>query len=161
MAQQRVSISSHVPVEETLIFESEYEPELALDRDEKERILSHPSSVAVWIYVDGKPAAEVYGLPVRQLMELEGDVPDVADHQEAMYCYSTTVLPEFRGRGLGRFVKQWWIGMVKSLGFKTVVGHASHPAILEMVRESGGEILRQHPNWYGTLRKCWFYRIRL
>lgn len=153
---------------DTQAFEDEYEDALRFDDEEKDDIIS--KGLAVWMLVDGALAGEAYGSVVEDLLmnvdtaEYEGsDVDwfnDVQKYPLSVYCHSTTILKKFQCGGLGKIVKAYWLGYVwaKYPG-RTIVGHATLPAMVKINERFGAHILGSHQHWYGTDRVAYFYEI--
>ncbi len=141
---------------ETMIFESLFEPELALDEEEKEEILNH--SIAAWMFVNGQLIGETYGI---LLGDSDEEIEDTKDEEEGVvYCYSTAILPQAQGQGLSKILKAYWLGHIVEFG-DTVVGHATTEGAYKLNRFFGAEFSVHHENWYRTKRKADYYRIKL
>jgi GNAT superfamily N-acetyltransferase len=84
-----------------MIFEDQYEPELQSLAADKDYILDR--GLAAWMYVDGQLAGETFGLFVADDDEVLIDLEDRPGGD--FYVYSTTILPQYRGRGYGRILK--------------------------------------------------------
>lgn len=97
----KITFKDNVNVSETMVFDELFEESLQLDEEEKLTLLQQ-STAAVWMLVDGKLAGETYGIPLDKLAEKIEDCEDNYD-SATVYCYSTALLTEFRGRGLGPF----------------------------------------------------------
>ncbi len=138
-------------------FEAVYEETLQLDREYKTMIVR--DGIAVWMYVDGVLAGETYGISPAKIDEDIEDVPARDPH--VMYCYSTTLLPQFQGKNLSKILCSYWLGMVKAAGYRAVVGHTTSPAMTAVKAFFGGTFSAEHRNWYGTKRVAHFYRIAL
>jgi GNAT superfamily N-acetyltransferase len=145
------------PLEQTMVFEDQYEPELRLSLDEKRDLLH--DAIATFMFVDGALAGETYGVSIPDSgEEIEGyDMRDAG----IVYCYSTTVLPAFQGRGLSRVLCAYWLGLVKQAGFRLVLGHATSPAMIAVKRFFGARLITSHEGWYGTARVAHFYELPL
>ena len=108
---------------------------------------------------------ETYGLPVGEaLAHLEG--PGFADvypfrDQPAVYVLSTTILPAFQGRGLGKLLKAFFLGVVSQAGFTLLLGHAREGRSVRLNTAFGAEIHTAHPNWFGSGETYSFYTLRL
>jgi GNAT superfamily N-acetyltransferase len=147
-----------------MIFEDQYEPELQSLAADKDYILDR--GLAAWMYVDGQLAGETFGLFVADDDEVLIDLEDRPGGD--FYVYSTTILPQYRGRGYGRILKAYFLGYLRGqfewfrLKFPTgvIIGHATSPAMLKINKEFGAVVLAEHRNWYGTPRTAWFYEIR-
>lgn len=152
-----VTFSDSVPLAESMCFEDVYEENLRLDRGEKQTIID--DAIAVWMFVDGALAGETYGISPRKLDEPIEDY-DGGGHG-VIYCFSTTMLPSFRRKGLGKILKAFWLGRCKESGFEKVIGHATSPAMVEVNRFFGATFGAIHRGWYGTRRVAHFYELPL
>lgn len=140
---------------QTRAFEPQYEEELRNEDEEKDYILS--KGLAVWLYVDGTLAGEAYGIIVR---DDEEDIEDTAGRPDDIYCYSTTILPTFQGKGLGKILKAYWLGFVRAkCPGRTIIGHATNEAMVKINESFGARFLVSHGHWYGTGRVARFYEI--
>jgi GNAT superfamily N-acetyltransferase len=135
---QAITVRRDVEPEDTMIFEALYEDDLQLDLDEKTELLRH-DPLAVWVFVDQVLAGETYGLSPAQILEVLGEeIPDIDPSDDrSIYCYSTTIVPTFRGRGLGTLLKAFWLGMVMGRGRTRVIGHATSPAMYQIDKHFG------------------------
>jgi GNAT superfamily N-acetyltransferase len=148
-----VTFRTRMPIRETMCFEDAYEESLQLDEEEKRRIID--DGVAVWMFVDSVLAGECYGLTPAKLNE---DVPDVPRNEPlSIYCYSSTVLPQFQGRGLSKLLVAYWNGLVRGKGFTKVVGHATDSRIATVRSSFGVRFGAVRPNWFGTARTAHYY----
>jgi len=140
-----------------MCFDDVYEENLRLDEGEKQSILDN--GIAVWMFVNEALAGETYGICPTNLDEAiedyDGTDPGV------IYCYSTTLLPEFQGLRLGKILKAFWLGQCKERGFHKVIGHATSPAMVEVNRFFGATFSAVHENWYETGRVARFYELPL
>jgi GNAT superfamily N-acetyltransferase len=105
--------------------------------------------------VDGLLAGETYGATPANLDEKTPDVPQ--NDPLCIYCYSSTVLPQFQGRGLSKLLVAYWNGLARGSGFTKVVGHATDPRIVAVRSFFGVRFGAVHPNWYGTTRTARYY----
>lgn len=146
-----LQFKTDVPLELTMMFEDCYEPELAMTLEEKREVCKIP----VWLYVNGLIAGEIYGAFVD---DIEEPIPDVgvAD-RKSVYCYSVTVLPQYRRRGLGSILHAYWLGMCHG---KTVIGHATSDEMMSLASKFCARFFNSHANWYGTNRIATFYKIQ-
>lgn len=162
----QITFKHYLDAKSTQAFETVYEPGLQLEDEDKNWLIQH--GLAAWLLVDGKLAGETYGAVVRDILEEEtpeeyegSDLEwytDVCDYPEALYCYSTTVLPEFQGKGLGQLLKAHWLGLASPLGVKTI-GHSTSPQMKAINSKFGANHLCRHTKWYGTDRVAWFYEV--
>ena len=156
MIVRTIKFVRNVPVSETMHFEDLFEEPLQFSLEEKKETLQN--TIAVWLFVNGAIAGEIYGHPHKLIDEEVEDV-DMTD-EDSIYCSSTAILPEFRGLGLAKLLKAYWLGIV-SRDFKFVTGHATSDAMKEINRLFGAEFGPAHAGWYGTDRTAYFYRIKL
>lgn len=148
---------SQITIPATMVFDEQYPEQLQFDEEEKKEVLAN-AAVAIWMFVDGKLAGECYGTPVTQLGE---EIPDTAEYPYALYCDSTTILPEFQGCGLGRILKDYYNEQAFAKGFKTLIGHATSEGARKLNEKYGAEWGASHDGWYGTDRTAHFYVIKL
>lgn len=156
-----IKFCASMPVQDTMVFESCYEDALQLASEDKTPILAN--GIAVWMLVDGELAGETYGIAPRSLAIIADEEIEDCDPEDdaSIYCYSTTILPKFQGRGLARVLKAHWLGRVAERGFGRVVGHSTSPAMVNINREFGAFDLASHDNWCETERTAVFYEIIL
>lgn len=81
--------------------------------------------------------------------------------KKAAYVYRTTVLPEYRGKGIGKSLKKYTMGEMKNEGYKYCCGHSRH-GISSMLNKSLGAIfLKKYNNWFDTGEPYFLYNIKL
>ncbi len=78
-----------------------------------------------------------------------------------MYVLSTTILSAFQGRGLGKVLKAYFLGLVSQAGFPLVLGHAREGRSVALNRSFGAAIHRAHPDWGGSGETYYFYTLQL
>lgn len=136
-----------------MVFEKQYEETLRLSLAEK-TTMRDLGWFAVWMFIDGALAGETHGA---RLSVLDEKIEDCAEEpMGTIYCYSTTLLPPFRGRGLAEALKAFWLGMTYPA---TIVGHATSPAAWRLNEKFGAVEVRRHDGWYETNREAVFYRL--
>jgi GNAT superfamily N-acetyltransferase len=153
-----------VPLEETMAFEAVYPAALQLDLSEKKKMFDETGSIFVWMFVDGQLAGESYGIPLSSSDELlVAEFPDLAEYekQDAIDCYSNTILPAFQNRGLGTILKAHWLGLAVAKGYKVVYGFARPGASQSLNANFGAVFLQDFPNWYGSNETYKRYRLAL
>lgn len=148
-----LTFKTDVPLELTMMFEECYEPELQMDIEEKREVCKH----AAWLYAYGVIAAEIYGAAIKDV--LEEKIPDCdKELPDTIYCYSVTVLPKYRKKGLASILHAYWMGMLQG---NTIVGHATSEEMVKLAVKFGAVFFGPpHKNWYGTNRTAYFYRIQ-
>jgi len=162
-----IAFTDRWPLQETMVFERRYHPNLAMSLDEKRDVLRERGALTVWMYEPGRRQliGESYGVPVQTVLAEEVD-EGKADlrpfaKSRALYLYSTTILRQYEGKGLGRVLKAYVLGRAFEAGYRWVVGHAREGASVALNRSFGAELRRCHTNWYGTDERYWFYVQRL
>jgi ribosomal protein S18 acetylase RimI-like enzyme len=67
-----------------------------------------------------------------------------------LHIVSTGVLPEVRGRGLGRKQKEWQIEYAQALGFEVIVTNVrrSNARMIHLNRQFGFEVRQIHSDFY-------------
>lgn len=156
----RITFKTSYSVPETMPFEDIFEEELRLSIDEKMTLLSKSES-GLWMLVDGELAGETYGI---RLNKMDEQIEDCENEEKltTIYCYSTALLPKFRGKGLGPILKAYWLGMLAKDDFTNrVVGHATSDQAAKLNLMFGAQFSVAHKNWYGTERTAHFYWINL
>ena len=153
----KITFKEYLPVLETLVFEDVFEEELQLDEKEKLELMSY--GVSRWMFVDGELAGETYGIQLNYMHEKVEDCEK--ESLESVYCYSTALLPKFRGKGLGPILKAYWLGVMVEKGCHRIVGHATSEQAYKLNAMFGAQFGTVHEKWYGTERKAAFYWINL
>lgn len=146
-----------VPLEDTMDFEMVHEPNLRLTFEDKEYLLaSGKRTVEVWMYVDGELAGECYGIVPQDDDEGIEDI-DTVNTDGAIYCYSTTLLPRFQGKGLSKLLVATFNARAAAKGYTQVLGHATSAAMYRVRYDFGAIYSATHHEWYGTNRIASFY----
>jgi GNAT superfamily N-acetyltransferase len=158
-----IKFAYDVPLGQTMEFDSIYPEGLQFALSEKELIRSMPGGIFVWMLVDGALAGEAYGVPISGYDEPIEGLEDLTrlEKEDAIYCYSNTILPAFQRRGFGDILKSHWLGLVVSKGFKTVYGHARPGASQALNAKFGAVFLAEFADWYGTGETYKMYRLAL
>ncbi len=142
-----------------LKFESEYE-EAMQETDKNLTYLSFAGHNMV-LWDDQEPVAHTCGIAVSRMPgEPDEDCKPwwSADfNTHVLYIYSTTVRKDFQGKGLGKLLCAYYAGYKKAQGFKTLVGHATSPAMVSVRRWMGATFGATHEGWCGSERTAKFY----
>jgi GNAT superfamily N-acetyltransferase len=150
---------------QTMVFEAVYHENLRLSLEAKRELLARCG--CVWLYDAGTQEliGETYGFSVREnLAFLEGsEADDVYPFREqpAVYVLSTTILPAFQGRGFGKVLKAFFLGIVSQAGYPLVLGHAWEGWSVELNLAFGAAIHKAHPDWGGSGETYYFYTLCL
>ena len=163
-----VAFTDRWPLRETMVFERRYHPELAMSLADKRDVLRERNALAVWMYVPGRQRrliGETYGVPVQAVLadedpEGKTDLRPFAKRR-AFYVFSTTILRQYEGRGLGAVLKAYLLGRAFEAGYQWVVGHAKEGGSVALNRRFGAVLHRRHANWYGTGKPFRFYVLKL
>jgi hypothetical protein len=152
-----------VPLEETMEFESVYHPNLQLDLADKKEVWETPGAFFVWMFVDGELAGESYGIPLASPTAFLDDllVLPASEKENAVCCYSNTILPKFQRRGLGAILKAHWLGIAAGKGFDVVYGHARPGSSQALNAKFGAVFLEDLPDWFGSGEDYKKYRLEL
>ena len=82
-------------------------------------LLREHITIAVWLFDDGKLVGETYGIP----LDGEEEIPEGCPKDpHSIYCYSTTILGKYKGRGYGKILKAVFIGRI-SRDFRRIYEH--------------------------------------
>jgi GNAT superfamily N-acetyltransferase len=143
----------------SLCFDRLYEKELQISEEEKQDLLK--GAIRAFMFVDGKLAGESYG---KQLKDLDEEIPDCSGlDPRSIYCYSTTIMPAMRGKGLAKLLKAYWLGMCRGEARDCqIVGHSTSEQMKHINELFGANHAPEpHENWFGSKRKAWFYKMPL
>jgi GNAT superfamily N-acetyltransferase len=149
-------------------FENEYEEELREEPEVREEIIRH--GLVVNMFLDDVLVGECFGITPYEYAAVidEGQgyyreddaITDVSmTDNESVYVWSTTLVPQFRGLGYGKKLREEFARYASSKGYAKLVGHATSKSMV-CLAESMGAIFRKsavHPNWFGTDRTAHFY----
>ena len=140
-------------------FESEYEDAMQ-ETDANLTYLGFAGHNMV-LWDDGEPVAHTVGISVARMPgEADEDSKpwnDLKFNTECLYIYSTTVRADFQGKGLGKLLCAYYAGYKKAQGFKTLIGHATSPAMVAVRQWMGASFGPVHANWCASERKAHFY----
>lgn len=152
-----IKFTNDVSLEDSLVFEKVYPENLQWDLESKQELKDEGTE---FLYmVDGDTGAligEAYFLPLDTMKDWSPDEEQAEDGlgpyygQNAMYAFSTTILPEYQSKGYGRLLKAHCLGLWKGRGFELAVGHARDGASLSLQEFFGAEAVERFDRWYGT-----------
>ena len=154
---------------DTLVFDNLYEPELQMELFYKEGLFQTSSLVCTFMMIDGVLAGEIYGIRARDVGE-DGEevIPDSRESMwKEMYCYSFTVLPEYRYQSImmnvSMLMKQHWIQQVRTKGYRYIVGHATSSGAQRINAELGAVFYPDHniENIFDSDRLGRYYELQL
>jgi ribosomal protein S18 acetylase RimI-like enzyme len=103
-----------------------------------------------WIVVDGQVAgcaAFIHDVEFQE--DLLGDGENVAQ-PGTVYIQSTGLRREYRGRGLGKRIKEWEIEYARRNGFRRIVTNCreSNAAMISINEKYGFRAIRSTPGYY-------------
>lgn len=81
--------------------------------------------------------------------------------KRAAYVYRTTVLPEYRGRGIGKCLKKYAMEDMKNEGYEYCCGHSRHGISSLLNKSLGAIFLKKYDNWFDTGEPYFLYKIKL
>lgn len=132
------------PISRTMAFEKEYHPNLRFSLREKRELLK--DAIAIWMFDQGRIVGESYGVPLNRIREIPEGCPR---DPKSIYCYSTTILSGYQGRGYGKILKAAFIGRV-ARDFRIIYGHARPGASQALNKSFGARLGETYKDWYGT-----------
>ena len=103
-----------------------------------------------WIVVDGRVAGCAAFIPDVEFQEdLRGDGENAAQ-RGTLYIQSTGLLRAYRGRGLGKRIKEWEIEYARRNGFRRIVTNCreSNAAMISINEKFGFRAIRSTPGYY-------------
>jgi ribosomal protein S18 acetylase RimI-like enzyme len=102
-----------------------------------------------WIVVDGRVAGCAAFIPDVEFGEDVGDGENVAQ-RGTLYIQSTGLRREYRGRGLGKQVKEWQIEYARRNGFGRMVTNCreSNAAMIAINEKYGFRVIRKTDGYY-------------
>jgi hypothetical protein len=113
-----ITFSFEYPISRTMAFEKEYHPNLRFSLRQKRQLLK--DAIKIWMFDHGRIVGESYGVPLNRISEIPEGCPR---DPESIYCYSTTILSRYQGRGYGKILKAAFIFAFTDVSF--VPGRAS------------------------------------
>ena len=154
---------------DTMIFDELYEPQLQMYLEDKADIFDSPSIIALYMKVNGQLAGELYGITPNDIGDDGEEVVPQAriHHWNEMYCYSITILPQFRysqtGIQLSHMFKMLWLDLVKKEGYGHVIGHSTSRSASRINASFGARFFPEHniPNIFDSPRLGEYYEITL
>lgn len=164
----KLSFVHNLPLSETMQFEDVYPQNLKLDLEFKQWIKDNGGE---FIYMKdedmGNIIGETYFIPVDELEAEESSELQLEDGldewygKNALYVYSTTILPEYQKQGLGRILKAYFYGFIKTSQYDYVIGHARRNGSIELNEFFGAEVIGEFENWFQTGETVTMYKKSL
>lgn len=142
------------PVSRTMAFEGEHHENLRLNLRDKRDLLKR--AIALWMLEDGRLVGEAYGLP----LDGKDEMPGCPNDPHSLYCYSTTILGKYQGKGYGAILKAAFIGCV-SRDFRRIFGHARPGASQALNKKFGARFGKTYKNWFQTGQDYRLYALHL
>src|ERR1700744_3027617 len=142
----RIKFTNEVSIEDSLVFESVYPENLQWDLEGKQELKDEGAEFLYMIDGDtGDLIGEAYFLPLDTMKDWDADEEQPADGlgpyygKNAIYPYSTTILPEYQNKGYGKLLKAYCLGLWKARGYDLAVGHARDGASMKLQEYFGAE----------------------
>lgn len=152
-----VKFTKDVSLESSLIFESVYPENLQWSLEDKQELKDDGTE---FMYMEdaetGELIGEAYFLPLDTMKEWPADEEQPEDGlgpwygENCVYAFSTTILPDFQGKGYGKLLKAYCLGLWKERGFEYAVGHARDGASMGLQEYFGAKSIGRFDNWYQT-----------
>jgi GNAT superfamily N-acetyltransferase len=164
----KIKFTTEVSLEDSLVFENVYPENLQWDLEGKQELKEEG---AEFLYVvDGDTGAligEAYFLPLDTMKDWDADEEQPEDGlgpyygKNAMYAFSTTILPEYQAKGYGKILKAYCLGIWKERGFELALGHARDGASMKLQGFFGAEKIESFDNWFLTGETYYLYSQKL
>ena len=148
------------PLEETLVFEDQYSDDLKIDLAYKKEFKALGGE---FIYIldaeSNVPIGETYFIEVKKLNE---DLQGLSHwlKKNAVYVYSTTILPQYQHKGFGKILKAYFLGYVRTK-YRYAIGHARENGSIKLNKNFGAQIISEEINWQNSGETYYFYNIDL
>ncbi len=159
-----IKFTKYVSLEDSLVFEKVYAENLQSDLQEKQELKD--DGIEFVYLVDGETGAligETYFIPLDKMKDWPADEaqPDEGLDEyygtNAMYVYSTTILPKYQGKGYGKILKAYYLGLCASRGFDYSIGHARFNGSIQLNQSFGAKIVGEFSDWYKTGETYFLY----
>lgn len=155
----KITFSDKVPIKRTMCIERLFHPNLAMSYRDKLHVLNQ-ADLAVWMFIDNVLMGEAYGVsPSRFDEEIEG-LAVFKQNKNVTYLYSIAIAERFQGKGLGKILMSYYLGVVTGFD-RIVLGHFLEGPSDFLAQTFGGEFVKKFPNWYGTDRTAILRKISL
>ena len=148
----KIEFIDYLPLSMSLVFESIYPENLQLDLCEK---LNLKSAGAKFIWMRDKETGELVGetyyVPLDNIADEIVDT-GVDDYfkKNAVYVYSTTILPNYQKQGLGKILKAYLLSHLKNIGVTYSLGHARKNGSLALNQYFGATVIGTQEDWCET-----------
>ncbi len=149
-------------------FEILYEEELREEKEVRDAVIRN--GLVVYMFFNDVLIGECFGTSpyeyIYGMNEVQGfyydnyaitDV-DMSD-KESVYIWSTTILPQFRGFGYGKKLREEFTRYASRMGYAKIVGHATNQSMVNIMTDLGAIFHEKgvHYDWFGTKRVARFY----
>lgn len=159
-----IKFTNEVSLEDSLVFEKVYPENLQFDLASKQGLKDEGTTFLYMVEgPTGKLIGEAYFLPLDSMAEWDADEEQPEDglgpyyNKNVMYAFSTTILPEYQGKGYGKILKAHCLGLWKGMGYETVMGHARIGGSLNLQRSFGAKVVHLFLDWYKTGEDYYLY----
>lgn len=160
-------------LEETMQFDRLFVGELQMNEEDRAELNARADGCSTWLYVDGRLAGEQVLVPVRSFDKGQWDEWNLQEINEiikrdrhrllcSLYVYSTTLLPSYQGKGLGKILSAYVLGYARgSRILGSICGHATTPGMCTIRHELGAVFGPTHEDWFGSGRKAQWYEHKI
>ncbi len=164
-----VKFIHNIPFEKTQIFEDLYHPNLQTDIQTKQDIKKDGGEfVYLWDTEENKPIGQTYFIPLDAFINWEADEEQPEDgldkyyYQNGVYVFGTEILPDYQRQGYGKLLKAYSLGIMRTSGYKFVMGHARvSTGSINLNEYFGARRIGPYKNWYQTGETHILYKLDL
>jgi GNAT superfamily N-acetyltransferase len=153
----KIKFTNDVSIEDSLVFEKVYPENLQWNLESKQELKDDGTEFLYMVDGDtGELIGEAYFLPLDTMEDWDADEEQTEDGlgpwygKNCIYPFSTTILEKFQGKGFGKLLKSYCLGLWKARGYDYAVGHARDGASIGLQQYFGAEVIGSFPNWYQT-----------
>lgn len=110
----------------------------------------HRLPESYWINIEGRIAGCTAFSPNTDFQEDVREDGENVFQEGSLYIETTGILPEYRGQGLGAYVKRWQVDYAMQNGFKRIVTNCrkSNSAIIAINERQGFKVIRTTEAYY-------------
>lgn len=163
-----IKFTNDVSLKDSLVFESVYPENLQWDLEDKKELKDDGTTFLYMVEeATGRLIGEAYFLPLDNMKEWDADEEQPEDglgpyyDKNCMYAFSTTILTEYQGKGYGKMLKAYCLGLWKAMGYEFSVGHARGGGSLNLQLSFGAKVVDLFPDWYQTGEEYYLYMQKL
>ena len=152
-------------IDDLLVLEEIYHPNLQESANEKKELYTKEGSLMILALEKGHVVGECSGLPVEKITEkdLIEKIPDYEGYcrKGSIYIHSFTALPDSGIFGVGKNLALSFIQHAKDEGYNYIIGHARQGVAKHVNSLSDARIIKKFENWYDTKEDYYFSELAL